>query len=115
MAIEAARQMNADSAEPLELQSFTLRSVSISTALIVPDTDAGVEMIFAFHKDRSRTTPNGQSEHTYAFSVSSINVQNGTFNDHATGVVEMTKMNESKHNPSHHYRPSRLTADRPST
>ncbi|KAH6603957.1 polyketide synthase [Trichoderma cornu-damae] len=46
MAIEAIRQINETSASPVPEESYVLRDVSIKTALVTPDDDDGIEVLF---------------------------------------------------------------------
>jgi acyl transferase domain-containing protein len=46
MAIEAIRQINELSDDPVEIESYVLRDVSIKTALVTPDDDDGIEVLF---------------------------------------------------------------------
>ncbi|KKP02218.1 KR domain-containing protein [Trichoderma harzianum] len=46
MAIEAIRQINETSANPVNIESYVLRDVSIKTALVTPDDDDGIEVLF---------------------------------------------------------------------
>ncbi|KAL8934982.1 MAG: hypothetical protein Q9216_005641, partial [Gyalolechia sp. 2 TL-2023] len=93
MAIEATTQVNMDSADPLAIHSFTLRGVSIKTALVVPSDDNGVETLVVLH--RSNNGPAFSARHSsrqwYTFSVSSISMEDDTWKEHATGVIGVNK------------------------
>ena len=47
MAIEAISQLNKDSSKPLDIESYVLRDINIKTALVTPDDDDGVEVLFS--------------------------------------------------------------------
>ncbi|KAL8716996.1 MAG: hypothetical protein Q9225_005722 [Loekoesia sp. 1 TL-2023] len=101
MAIEAATQMNVDSVDTLDIRSFTLRKVSIETALVVPDDDNGVETLFAIRScTRGSSLPaKNSSRQWYTFSVSSIGLEEKTWNQHASGMIGVNKGPRSKHCP----------------
>ncbi|KAI0025583.1 putative polyketide synthase [Xylariomycetidae sp. FL0641] len=46
LAMEAITQVNSESEKPLEIESYTIRDVVISSATVVPDDDSGTETIF---------------------------------------------------------------------
>ncbi|KAL9009887.1 MAG: hypothetical protein Q9173_005125 [Seirophora scorigena] len=89
MAVEAARQMNIDSVDPMEVYSFTLRNVSIKAALVVPDNDYGVETLCGLHCCHTGRVPQARSSSRqwYMFNVSSVAGQENTWNEHATGMI----------------------------
>lgn len=98
MAVEAARQMNIDSADPVEVYSFTLRNVSIKAALVVPDNDNGVETLCALHCCNTGWVPQARrsSRQGYMFNVSSVTGQENTWNEHATGMIVVNTGPRSK-------------------
>lgn len=49
MAMEAATQINEDSDHPQVISVYVLRDVSIKAALVTPDTDDGIEVLFSMH------------------------------------------------------------------
>lgn len=99
MAIEAITQMNTDSVVPAEIYSFTLRNVSIKTALVVPDNDNGVETLFSLrcHKNGPAPPAKNLSQQLYTFSVSSIAVQGDIWNEHATGMIGFNMSTRGKY------------------
>lgn len=47
MAMEAITQLNEDSENPVTIDGYVLRDVSIKTALVTPDDDTGIEVVFS--------------------------------------------------------------------
>lgn len=91
MAIEAVTQMVSDSEGSLEIQSFTLKNMSIQRALVVPDDEYGVETLFALHSGNAVRTHSvvSPARRQYTFSVSSVAMQGSTWNEHATGTIRV--------------------------
>jgi hypothetical protein len=89
MAIEAIRQMRIDSADPVEIQSFTLKNVSIKAVLVVPDNNDGVETILALRYNKNGPTSSAKSlsRQMHSFSVTSIAAQGDAWTEHATGMI----------------------------
>ncbi|KAF2760781.1 hypothetical protein EJ05DRAFT_461353 [Pseudovirgaria hyperparasitica] len=86
MAIEALTQIYAT--EPgIEIQGYTLRDVSISTALVIPAEDDGVEVIFRMSPLESvLDVTNGRGKvKWYSFSMSSVLTD--TWKRHAEGKI----------------------------
>ncbi|KAF2135262.1 uncharacterized protein K452DRAFT_303672 [Aplosporella prunicola CBS 121167] len=83
MAAEAAMQM-------MELQNrtatgattITLKDVKISSALVVPDTSEGIEVLFSLYPSRARGSD-------YAFHVTSVDEDR--FTEHAHGRILLTE------------------------
>lgn len=86
MAIEAAREI-ADPNE--ELLGFELRDVAIVTALRVPDTAHGVEVMVQFHARRTGTKA-APSSSQYEFHVSSWSEDANEWTSHARGLISVT-------------------------
>jgi acyl transferase domain-containing protein len=86
MAIEGARQL-ADPHE--EILGYELRDVSIVTALRVPDTAKGVEVMVQFHHRRTGTKA-APSATQYEFTVSSWSEDAKEWTCHARGLVSVT-------------------------
>jgi acyl transferase domain-containing protein/NADPH:quinone reductase-like Zn-dependent oxidoreductase/SAM-dependent methyltransferase len=88
MAIEAARQLaqetNAD-----EIYGFELRDVSIDTALRVPDTEKGIEVMTQLHNRRTGTRAEPSST-LYEFTVSSWSEEMSIWSAHARGLISVT-------------------------
>ncbi|KAI4710994.1 Type I Iterative PKS [Alternaria sp. Ai002NY15] len=87
MAIEAAHQLaqetNAD-----EVYGFELRDVSIDTALRVPDTEKGIEVMTQLHNRRTGTRA-APSSTLYEFVVSSWSEEMNSWSAHARGLVSV--------------------------
>ncbi|KAK4494800.1 hypothetical protein PRZ48_014156 [Zasmidium cellare] len=86
MAIEAAREI----AEPNEeILGFELRDVAIVTALRVPDTAHGIEVMVQLHRRRTGTKA-APSTSQYEFQVSSWSDEANEWTTHARGLVSLT-------------------------
>ncbi|KXJ87198.1 hypothetical protein Micbo1qcDRAFT_151968 [Microdochium bolleyi] len=80
MAIEALRQINEQAG--VETESVTVRNVSLTMALVVPDTDNGIETQFRMNKMADLTTA---TTTWYAFAVESVT--EGIWTTHCTGRI----------------------------
>ena len=86
MAMEAITQINEDSAHPQKIHGYVLRDVSIKAALVTPDTDDGIEVLFSM-----RPSVFSETEATvtwWDFNVTSI-TEEGHVNDHMTGTISI--------------------------
>ena len=86
MAMEAITQMNEDSDRPRLITGYVLRDVSIKAALVTPDTDDGIEVLFSM-----RPSVFSEAEATitwWDFNVSSID-EAGHVKDHMTGTISI--------------------------
>ncbi|KAL8727151.1 MAG: hypothetical protein Q9166_006247 [cf. Caloplaca sp. 2 TL-2023] len=86
MAMEAITQVNEDSDHPQNIQGYVLRDVSIKAALVTPDTDDGIEVLFSM-----RPSVFSETEATitwWDFNVSSI-LEAGHVKDHMTGTISI--------------------------
>ncbi|XXG97578.1 short-chain alcohol dehydrogenase [Hypoxylon texense] len=86
MAVEAVTQLNELSDKPVEIDSYVLRDVSIKKALVTPDDDDGIEVLFTirpsvFGEAEAKTT-------WWDFSVSSIDSDN-VKKEHMAGSVSI--------------------------
>ncbi|EFQ35173.1 beta-ketoacyl synthase domain-containing protein [Colletotrichum graminicola] len=88
MAIEAARQLGEEQATE-EIYGYELRDVAIDTALRVPDTDKGIEVMIQLHGRRTGTRA-GPSATLNEFSVSSWSEDIKEWTVHARGLVSVT-------------------------
>ncbi|KAF7524694.1 hypothetical protein G7054_g11326 [Neopestalotiopsis clavispora] len=79
MAIEAIRQINELSDSPTLVQSYVLRDVSIKTALVTPDDDDGIEVLF-------NVRPSVHGSGWWDWSVSSIDGEL-VKKDHMSGSI----------------------------
>ncbi|KAL1883173.1 Type I Iterative PKS [Diaporthe australafricana] len=86
MAVVAASQTYYDLAAPLEITGYSLRNVSIKTALRIPEDDHGVEVILSMELVDTATakTPAWAS-----FSVSSVARGSNEWTEHCTGLVKV--------------------------
>ncbi|KAI1381386.1 putative polyketide synthase [Hypoxylon crocopeplum] len=86
MAVEAITQLNELSDKPVEITSYVLRDVSIKKALVTPDDDDGIEVLFSI-----RPSVYGESDAKttwWDFSVSSIDNEN-TKKEHMAGSISI--------------------------
>ncbi|KAI9164038.1 Reducing polyketide synthase DEP5 [Paramyrothecium foliicola] len=93
MAIEAITQLNDLADKPVEVSSYVLRDVSIKKALVTPDDDNGVEVMF-----NMRPSVFDEAAATSAwwdFSVSSIDGE-GVQREHMAGSVSINTRSEHR-------------------
>lgn len=83
MAIEALSQQHSEADDAPSLEGFLFRSVSINSALKIPDDDFGVETILNLQA-ASLTNSRG-SDRWYEFKISSV--ENGQWIEHCQGMV----------------------------
>ncbi|XP_014551034.1 hypothetical protein COCVIDRAFT_31369 [Bipolaris victoriae FI3] len=88
MAIEAAYQIAQETAVD-EVHGFELRDVSIDTALRVPDTEMGIEVMTQLHNRRTGTRA-APSSTLYEFTISSWNEEMSSWSAHARGLISIT-------------------------
>nr|QEE83323.1 polyketide synthase 2122 [Alternaria oxytropis] len=88
MAIEAAHQL-AEETNADEIYGFELRDVSIDTALRVPDTEKGIEVMTQLHNRRTGTRA-APSSTLYEFTVSSWSEEMSSWSAHARGLISVT-------------------------
>nr|APX43983.1 polyketide synthase [Pestalotiopsis microspora] len=86
LAIEAVSQINSQAPEPLEVHSYTMRNVEISTATVVPDDDAGTETIFRL---RPMTRKLDISSDEAAHGLVGLNIR-GRAEDHKSRALPKT-------------------------
>lgn len=90
MAIEAARQVAENQhGEHESIHGYELRDVSIVTALRVPDTEKGIEVMVQLHPRRTGTKA-APSETLNEFTVSSWSEEGQEWTVHARGLVSVT-------------------------
>lgn len=101
MAIEAATQLNLDAIEPSQVRSYTLKSLLINTALIVPGDNDGIETLFALRPNRHEptSTPKNISGRLYEFRVSSITARENICTEHASGIIGINVSQGGKYQP----------------
>ncbi|KAL4968488.1 type I polyketide synthase [Aspergillus stella-maris] len=86
MAMEALTQLNETSSSPVPIQCFTLRDISIKNALVTPDDDNGIEVLFNLRPSLHAATYNGQP--WWDFNVSSVDAD-GLTKDHMAGSIAL--------------------------
>ena len=74
MACEAVTQMNELSLNPVKIQGYVLRDVSIKSALVTPDDDSGIETLFDMRPSLHNETDSQTA--WWDFSVSSVTEEN---------------------------------------
>lgn len=84
MAMEAVTQLNEMSSEQIPIEGFTLRDVSIKTALVTPDDDNGIEVMLNLRPSLHARTDGNQV--WWDFNVSSVDAD-GLANDHMAGTI----------------------------
>jgi len=89
MAIEAITQLNEVSADPVNIDGYVLRDVSIKAALVTPDDDTGIEVIYNM-RPAINNHSNSISE-WWDFSVSSVN-EEGNRKDHIAGSIAVNAL-----------------------
>ncbi|PKY06130.1 hypothetical protein P168DRAFT_280966 [Aspergillus campestris IBT 28561] len=72
MAIEAITQINEQSSSPVVIGGYTLRDVSIETALLTPDDDTGVEVLITLHPAAQGKSNHNGTKQWWDSSVTSV-------------------------------------------
>lgn len=90
MPCEAVTQMNELSPNPVKIQGYVLRDVSIKSALVTPDDDSGIEVLF----DMRPSVHNETDSQTawWDFSVSSVSEEN-VRKSHVSGSISINSRN----------------------
>nr|ALQ32738.1 putative polyketide synthase [Fusarium anthophilum] len=88
MAIEAVRELAEESTNG-EVYGYELRDVALDTALRVPDTDKGIEVMIQLHPRRTGTR-SGPSTSLSEFAISSWSEETKCWTGHARGLVSVT-------------------------
>ncbi|KAF2656390.1 hypothetical protein K491DRAFT_778066 [Lophiostoma macrostomum CBS 122681] len=91
MAVEAAFQCHTDRADASPIFGFTFRNVAVSSALEVPDTEVGTDVVLNMQKARSSGT--NTSVIWYDFQISSLNSETGSWIEHCTGLIKIESSN----------------------
>ena len=86
MAIEAITQLNDISPHPVKIEGYVMRDISIKAALVTPDDDDGIEVIFNMRPSVNNDTASLGG--AWDFSVSSIS-EEGHRNDHIAGSISI--------------------------
>ncbi|MCJ1309500.1 hypothetical protein MMC25_003160 [Agyrium rufum] len=77
MAMEAMTEIHSDSSDAPPLSSYTLRNISVQSAMVVPDDDMGIESLFSLRPVEGGTW--------YTFTVASH--ANESWKEHMTGQI----------------------------
>ncbi|KAH4186698.1 hypothetical protein HBI81_132540 [Parastagonospora nodorum] len=88
MAIEAMHELAQETSAD-EVYGFELRDVSIDSALRVPDTEKGIEVMTQLHNRRTGTRA-AVSSTLYEFTISSWSEEMSSWNAHASGLISAT-------------------------
>ena len=84
MATEAITQLNEDSENPVAIDGYVLRDVSIKTALVTPDDDVGIEVVLSMSPSIYSETDT--ETHWWDFVVTTIS-EEGQRRDHIAGTI----------------------------
>ena len=84
MAMEAITQLTETSGENVHIANYVLRDVTIKKALVIPDDDTGIELLFSMR--RANNLEDEEQCPWWSFNVCSIN-QDGLTNDHMSGSI----------------------------
>ncbi|KAF3056229.1 Lovastatin diketide synthase LovF [Daldinia childiae] len=100
LAIEAITQVSMESRDHVEIYSYTMRDVAITSAIVVPDDDEGTETLFRLQPMNNElgASKNGEAIRWFRFIVSSCSY--GAWKEAATGLVALNvKGRASDHKP----------------
>ncbi|KAK2770358.1 polyketide synthase [Colletotrichum kahawae] len=85
MAIEAIRQLSDSDAD--EVDGYCLRDIQISNALVIPDTEAGIEVQLSLHPCDLKNLEPGW----YEFSLKSPSTDGESWTEHIHGYISQRK------------------------
>jgi acyl transferase domain-containing protein/NADPH:quinone reductase-like Zn-dependent oxidoreductase len=85
MAIEAAAQFFVSESGTASAVGFTIRNLSLKSALVIPDSDAGVEVVLDLDATKSAQSKNKAT--WYAFNISSVTDSTDTWTEHCSGII----------------------------
>lgn len=95
MAVEASSRVHQELVDAPEAIGFSLRNMSINTALIIPEDDYGVEVVLSMEFVDAPTT---KSPSTWAsFSVSSVVGDPSVWTEHCTGQIKAEISSSTEH------------------
>lgn len=86
MAVEAAARIQKELAEPSDIKGFSLRNVTISKSLTIPDDDYGVEILTSMELVEAATA---RSPAWASFSISSVGRESNEWTQHSKGLVKV--------------------------
>ncbi|KAL2875455.1 hypothetical protein SGCOL_009367 [Colletotrichum sp. CLE4] len=89
MAIEALRQYSEVPAETLD--GYCLRDIQISNALVIPDTEAGIEVQLSLHPCDDKNLEPGW----YEFSLKSPGTDGNSWNEHIHGCISQRQKSKA--------------------
>ena len=96
MAIEAITQLNSETSKPQEIPCYTLRDIEISSAIVVPDDDEGVEILLTlrFAIRKSTASADHGLDQWYHFTILSVCSQD--WKENANGLIGMNVRNSGR-------------------
>jgi len=86
MAVEASSQAHYEMADTPKVNGFSLRNVSINSALRIPEDDYGVEVLLTMELVDTATA---KSPAWASFSISSVVRDSATWTEHCTGLIKV--------------------------
>lgn len=86
MAVEAATRIHNEFPEPSQIKGFSLRDVTISKSLTIPEDDYGVEVLTSMELVEAATA---RSPAWATFSISSVGRENDEWREHSKGLVKV--------------------------
>ncbi|KAF9884961.1 hypothetical protein FE257_000871 [Aspergillus nanangensis] len=100
MAMEAITQLNEMAASPVDIDGYTLRDVSVQTALVTPDDDTGVEVLINFRPAVQGKPKVKGVQQWWDFSVASV-AEDGACKEHMAGTIGvLTRGSETPRRPA---------------
>ena len=100
MAMEAITQLSEITKSP-EVTAYTLRDVSIKTALVVPDDDDGIETVLSLRtaEINSKVSPDSVMGKWFDFNVYSYSREDDTWKDHIAGTIGVNMRSKGRLHP----------------
>ncbi|KAL8780233.1 MAG: hypothetical protein Q9213_006555 [Squamulea squamosa] len=86
MAIEAAASIHNEFPEPLQVKGFSLRDITISKSLMIPEDDYGIEVLTSMELVDTATA---KSPAWATFSISSVGRESNEWSEHSKGLVKV--------------------------
>lgn len=86
MAVEAATRVHNEFPEPSQIKGFSLRDVTITKSLTIPEDDYGVEVLTSMELVEAATA---ESPMWATFSISSVGRENNEWSEHSKGLVRV--------------------------
>ncbi|KAL8906783.1 MAG: hypothetical protein Q9171_006132 [Xanthocarpia ochracea] len=107
MAVEAAARIHNEFPEPLQIRGFSLRDVTISKSLTIPDDDHGVEVLTSMELIEAATA---KSPAWATFSISSVGRESNEWSEHGKGLVKVEVVDADDRGDVVACSPSRITS-----